>query len=73
MSDKFWYGVLGAMVAGILFVEGYLLYSIGYTNGSQTVPMAVIPRDSTVILYRTVKVPAPKPDTALRYICKEAK
>lgn len=48
-------------------------YSLGEAAGSQTVPMAVVPRDSTVIIYRTIERARPKPDTSLRYICKETK
>jgi cell division protein FtsX len=54
MSEHFWYGILGAMVAGLLFVVGFLVYSIAYTNGQQSMPMACEPKCEFV--YRGTKL-----------------
>lgn len=61
----------GFVVVWLVSFSVMVGFAIGDDYGRQTVPMAVIPRDSTVIIYRTIERTQPKPDTTLRYICKE--
>ena len=61
------------VIIWMISILSLISYSLGESAGAQTVPMAVIPRDSTVIIYRTIERPQPKPDSTLRYICKETK
>ena len=65
--------VLWLAVGAFLSLAVMVGFALGEASGSQTVPMAVVPRDSTVIIYRTIQLRPPKPDTTIRYVCKETK
>ena len=62
--------ISGGVALGLALIAAY---ETGLADGRrEAAPVALAPAHDTTLIVRAVLVPPPRPDTALRYICRAA-